>query len=251
MSRIISVANQKGGVGKTTTAVTLSHGLALRGQKVLLIDCDAQGHVGVHLGIESEKSLYDLLSDPKTNKTKPQECAVKARENLDLILSNSDLATMELSLTQVMGREKVLKNKMKPVDGLYDFIILDTAPSLSVINTNAIFYANELIIPISMEFLALHGVSTILDFLDDFKEFLDHEPKLSLVVPTFYDRRNKKSDEVLESLKNYFGDKLSEPIRFNTKISEAPAAQQSVFEYSNKSRGAEDYHKLCERVLAI
>jgi chromosome partitioning protein len=248
IAKKISVAMHKGGTGKTTTCISLGHGLALKGKKVLVVDCDPQGNAGTWLGIKNQITLYHLLNDESSLK----DCIVNARENLDIIISNKTLSVAEQQLVGKMGREKVLKRKLAGIENEYDFVLLDLAPSWRLLNQNALIYSDGVFIPISMEYFALLGARQIVDELSMIREYLDHELNVSLVIPTFFDIRNKKSKEVIEGLTDYFGkEKVADPIRVNCSLSEAPSYNQTIFEYSPKSHGALDYQKLTERVLKI
>ncbi|MEL6180428.1 MAG: ParA family protein [Myxococcota bacterium] len=243
--RRIAILNQKGGTGKTTTTVNLAAGLAQSGQRTLIIDMDAQGHVGISLGVKAERSLFHLIvenADPRT-------CATPVRENLDVILANDTLASAEIFLARMNeGRERILRSRMETIDA-YDFIILDCGPSLSLLNMNALTYADNIIVPVSCDFLSLVGVKQILRTLKNVNHYLLHPVHIMGILPTFYDRRNKISNEAVNTLKSYFKDKVLPPIRINTRLKEAPSHKQSIFEYAPQSNGARDYRRLVEWVL--
>lgn len=242
--RIVAIVNRKGGTGKTTIAVNLGHGLALAGFKVLIVDVDPQGNVGICFGMTSKRTLYHLLIDHVSLK----ECIVEARENLNLILSDETLSRAEQLIFVAPNRERVLKESMNGIEG-YDFILVDCAPSLSLLNQNALIYAKEVFIPISMEYLSLVGVKQVIRNLEMTRQYLNHTVELSLVIPTFYDLRNRKSKEVLENLKAFFKDRVAEPIRVDVNLSQAPSAGKTIFEYAPRSRGTEDYQRLVRRVI--
>lgn len=241
--RKIAILNQKGGTGKTTTTVNLGAGLVIKGRRVLLIDMDPQGNIGTWFNTSNSKNLYHLLIE----ETPPQSCIVEIRKNLCLLPSNKTAAQAELDLSSQPAREKVLKRKLKTLN-LYDYILLDCAPSLNLLNQNAIIFADEVFIPVSMEYLSLVGIKQILENLEMTRELMNHEIRLSLIIPTFYDVRNRKSHEVLESLKKHFKQKVADPIRSNVKLSEAVSYHQTIFEFSPNSYGAQDYQKLVRRV---
>jgi chromosome partitioning protein len=241
--RVIAVTNQKGGTGKTTTVVNLGFALARSGARTLLVDVDAQGNLGVSFGVAGERGLYHVLVDG----TDPNACAVHARPNLDLISSDETVASAELIMTGEPGRETLLRRRMRAVQA-YDFVLLDCPPSLSLLSQNALTYAEEVLVPISMDYLALIGVKQILNTIKMVNEVLEHPVFISGIVPTFYDVRNRISREVLSTLKGHFGERVLSPIRVNTKLREAPSHKQSIFEYDPHSYGAQDYQRLADEV---
>jgi len=236
--RKISIVNFKGGTGKTTTAVNLSYALSLKDYKVLIIDCDTQGTIANWFGvINPENTLYELLID----EVKLKDCIYQARNNLDIIASNKFLARIELILAKEKDIEKAFNKKLKALKG-YDFVFLDCPPSLNIININALEYANEVFLPVSMDYLALRGVKQVIDLLPS-------NIKLTKIIPTFYDQRTRKSKEILEDLKNFFKDKVTKPIRVNVRLSECSSFHKAIFEYDPKSRGAIDYKSLAEEII--
>ena len=241
--RVIAVTNQKGGTGKTTTVVNLGSALAQSGARTLLIDLDAQGNLGVSFGIESERGLYHIIVDGAD----PNACAMNVRPNLNLIPSNETAASAELIMTGEPGRETLLRRRMRGIQP-YDFILLDCPPSLSLLSQNALTYADEVLVPISMDYLALIGVKQILNTITMVNEVLEHPVFISGIVPTFYDVRNRISREVLMTLKEHFGEQVLTPIRVNTKLREAPSHKQSIFEYDPHSYGGQDYQRVADEV---
>ncbi|MDX1624074.1 MAG: ParA family protein [Gemmatimonadota bacterium] len=242
--RKISVVNHKGGTGKTTTAVHLGAGLAERGRRVLLVDLDPQGNVGQWFGLEEgETRMTDLLYGDRG----PGESAIEVRENLRVIASDWRLAEAEEELIVGEERERWLKNRLGELSGL-DFVIVDCAPSMSILTSSALEYADEVVIPISMEYLALIGVRQIIENILRMTSRNGGEPRIAAVVPTFYQKNLRKSGEILGVLREHFRDALTEPIRVNVRLSEAPSHQQTIFEYSPRSRGAEDYRRLVARI---
>ena len=241
----IAVLNQKGGTGKTTTAVTLSAGLVEAGYRVLVIDVDSQGHVAVSLGIQGKKTLYHLLVE----NLPLSECVVCARPNLDVLCGDETLASTEIFLArQNEGRDRALRRYLEH-EHRYDFIILDCGPSLSLLNMNALTFADHLIVPVSCDFLSLVGVKQLLRTLKNVNQVLLHPISILGILPTFYDMRNNISDESVKTLRGYFHDKVLPPIRVNTRLKEAPRHKKTIFEYAPESRGASDYKKLIRRVV--
>ena len=235
--RKIAIINFKGGTGKTTTAVNLSFALSLKSYKVLIVDLDTQGTVSNWFGLNPENTLYELL----TGRVELKDCIYQARNNLDIIASNKYLARLELMLAKEKDTEKVFDKKLKTLRG-YDFIFLDCPPSLNIINTNALEYADEVFLPVSMDYLALRGVKQVMDLLPG-------DIKLTKIIPTFYDQRTRKSKEILEDLKDFFKDKVTKPIRINVKLSECSSYHKTIFEYDPGSRGAVDFKNLAEEII--
>lgn len=246
--RRIAVFNHKGGTGKTTTAVNLAAGFAEAGKRVLLIDLDGQGNVGASLGIRGEKSLYHVL----VHGLPVADAVVPVRSNFDVITSNETLAAAELHLAQQPNRDRVLRDRFASSGALlaeYDLVILDCAPALSLMNQNALVFADSILIPVGCDYLSLVGVRQVLRTMKNVKRLLRHDVKLLGVLPTFYDQRNKISQEALAALKEHFGDRCFEPVRVNTKIKEAPSKKMTIFEHAPESHGAEDYLQLVARLL--
>jgi chromosome partitioning protein len=236
----IAILNQKGGTGKTTTAVNLAAGLADQGHRVLLVDVDAQGHVGVSLGVRGERSLYHIVVEGAD----PAACVVPINENLHVITSNETLASAEIFLARMdEGRDRILRARMASITQ-YDYVLLDCGPSLSLLNMNALTFADELLIPVSCDFLSLVGVRQILKTVRHVNELLLHPIRILGVLPTFYDQRNRISDESVKSMQSHFRDRVLPPIRVNTRLKEAPSHRQSIFDYAPYSRGAADYRRL-------
>jgi chromosome partitioning protein len=242
--RAIVVSNFKGGVGKTTTAVNLAHGLTRLGKRVLLVDADPQGNATKSLGVSGAVTLYEVLVQDR-NAT---DAICHARDGLDMIPGNRNLTAAEEWMTTRTRREDLLKKKLRDLVG-YDFVVLDTAPAGGLLNINAMNFAGELLIPVAMEYLALVGVKDIIDTVEIVNEELEHQLQLRYVVPTFFDVRNTRTSSIVDALRESFGDLVTDPIRINTKLSEAPSYQKTIFEYAPSSAGAVDYEFLTERVL--
>ena len=234
--RKIAIALSKGGVGKTTTAVSLSAGLATVGKRVLLVDADVQGQCATMLGLEPKNGLAELLmEDPD-----PTEVLTEARPDLWLLAGGFSLSKAK----QMMARENyrsdlILSKVMKPYEGHFDYVIVDTAPSFDNLTVNVLCYIDEIICPVNMEALALDGLGT---FLENIKPIQEEEGiTLRYILPTFLDGRVKKTEEVLDQLYMHFPDKLCRPIHYSVKLSEAPAWGKTIYEYSPKDRAAVDY----------
>lgn len=240
--RRIAVVNHKGGTGKTTTAVHLAAGLAGEGHRVLLVELDPQGNVGAWFGLDPDEAhMAELLAGA----TGTQDARVAVRDNLDVIASDWRLAETEERLIWGQERERGLANRLAEIDG-YDFVILDCAPSMSMLTTSALAYAEEVVIPISMEYLALVGVRQIVENILRMSSWNGRTIRIAAVVPTFYRQNLRKSSEILGVLRKHFADAVTDPIRDNVRLSEAPSHQQTIFEYAPRSYGARDYRKLVE-----
>ncbi|QDG54968.1 ParA family protein [Persicimonas caeni] len=237
----IAVLNQKGGTGKTTTTVNVGAGLAEAGYRVLIIDVDSQGHVGVSLGVGGKKTLYHVLVEEASL----DECIVSARPNLDILPADDTLASAEIFLARLDdGRDKLLRKRLLDQQQDYDFVLLDCGPSLSLLNMNALTFAEHLIVPVACDFLSLVGVKQVMKTLKNINRVLMHPISILGILPTFYDMRNNISDEAVKTLKGHFHDKVLPPVRVNTRLKEAPSEEQTIFEYAPESRGATDYRRL-------
>lgn len=247
MNRIIGVLNHKGGTGKTTTVVNLAVGLAMRGSRVLCIDIDAQGSIAAYFGLKYNYSLADLLLD----EADLNACITPIRQNLDLIAGDASLLEAEGSLWRLGDRQaarQVFPAKLSGLNGDYDYIFIDYAPSTSLLSESSLFYTRELIVPVAMNYLALVGTRQVIQTLKTIGRIAGHQLQLGLVVPTFYYSRFRKDREIMATLHHYFGEKVSDPIRANVRLSEAPSHKMSIYEYAPRSPGAVDYAHLVERV---
>lgn len=245
--RKIACQNLKGGTGKTTTVISLASCLAGKGKKVLVLDVDVQGNIKVSFGIDHKLTMYDLL----INDAFVDDCIVKARENIDCIISNNTLAACELQLSAMPRREEILKIRMRHIDqtARYDFVLIDCSPSLSLLNQNALLYADEIIIPISMDYLAMLGATQVIDNLAMIKKYYEKQLIITGVIPTFFEKRTNMSQEVMEALQDTYKEKVFPAVRLDTKIKQASSANQTIFEVDKQSRGAEDYNQICEVLL--
>ena len=250
MSKVIAIANQKGGVGKTTTAVNLAAGLASMGKKILIIDVDPQGNTTSGLGIDKrrcEKTVYDCLIDGE-----PMENVVVATayDNLSVCPSNIDLSGAEIDLISVMGRENQLKNAIKPIRDDYDYIFIDTPPSLGLITINTLTAADSVLIPIQCEFYALEGVSQLTNTIRRVKEALNPNIDIEGILLTMYDSRTNLSIQVVDEVKKFFPNKVYKTIiPRNVRLSEAPGFGQPIFQYDKGSKGAEGYLSLARELM--
>lgn len=243
--RKIAVALAKGGVGKTTSAVCLAAGLALNHQRVLLVDVDTQGQAAHSLGIQETVGLGELV----LNEASIEQAILSARPNLWLLAGGRSLAGLKMLINKKeFGGEQTLSEALDPLEGNYDFVVFDTAPGWDTLTVNVLFYAEEVLSPVSLEVLTLQG---LMDFARNLNAIQKYHSGLSLkyVLPTFYDRRVRKSEEILNQLQTYFGTQLCSPIRYNVRLSEAPGYGQTIYEYAPHSPGSEDYTKLTERIL--
>lgn len=250
MGRIISIINQKGGVGKTTTAVNLAAYLAEAGRRTLLIDTDAQGNATSGLSMDSSRfvhTLYDVLID-----SVPAENAVYRTEvkRLSLLPASIDLAGAEIEMVDMDERETILRRCLAPLRDAYDFILIDCPPSLGLMTVNALTCADGVIIPIQAEFFALEGLSQLVKTVNTVKKRLHPELELLGILLTMYDGRTNLAVQVSEEVKKYFGKKVFKTfIPRAVKLSEAPSFGEPIAVYAPKSKGAAAYRSLCQEVL--
>lgn len=250
MGRIIAIANQKGGVGKTTTAINLSASLASLGKKVLAIDMDPQGNMSSGLGVdknEVEKTVYDLI----IGNIGIEECIYEeVIENLDVLPSNIDLSAAEIELIGVDNKEYILRDEVNKVKEKYDFIIIDCPPALSMLTINAMTTSDSLLVPIQCEYYALEGLSQLIHTIELVQERLNPELEIEGVVFTMYDARTNLSLQVVENVKDNLNQNIYKTIiPRNVRLAEAPSYGMPINLYDPKSKGTESYLLLAEEVI--
>ena len=251
MGKIVSVANQKGGVGKTTTTVNLSTILAKRGKKVLLIDTDPQGNATSGLGIEKESDLstYDLLITDVAAEDIIQETGIK---NLYISPSNMNLAGAEVQLVSMMSREQRMKEKLDSIKDRFDFILIDCPPSLGLITLNAFTASDSVLIPVQCEYYALEGLGQLLNTVELVKKHLNKNLYVEGALLTMYDIRTNLANQVVKEVKRFFQNKVYRTvIPRNVKVSEAPSYGMPITIYDPKSKGARSYEKFTKEFLKI
>ncbi len=249
MGKIIAIANQKGGVGKTTTTVNVSACLALADKKVLLIDADPQGNAtsGVGGNKGAEKSTYDLIINNEDIENVVQKCSVK---NLDVCPANIDLAGAEVELVSQISRETKLRETLNKIRGDYDYILIDCPPSLGLVTLNALTAADSVLVPIQCEYYALEGLGQLMSTIDLVQKHLNKKLDIEGVVLTMYDARTNLSRQVIDEVKKYFKNKVYKTIiPRNVKLSEAPSFGLPIALYDKRSEGARAYEALANEII--
>jgi chromosome partitioning protein len=260
--RAIAIMNQKGGVGKTTTAVNLSAALAESGQRVCLVDLDPQAHASLHLGVvlrDGEPSVYDVLTGDKLL----ADVRRTIGERLSLVPAHLDLAAAEVELAGEVGREVILRDKLAQESAEFDYLIVDCPPSLGVLTINALTMVREVLLPLQPHFLALHGLSKLVRTIEVVSKRLNRQLRLSGVLLCMYDANTRLAAEVSTDITAYFSRErtpdciwadaitFTTRIRRNVRLAEAPSFGQSILEYAPTSNGTDDYRSLAAEVLAM
>jgi chromosome partitioning protein len=251
MARVISITNQKGGVGKTTTSINLAAALVKRGQRILLIDMDPQGNASVGCGVDMstvDSTIYDLLLLEAT----ASESVIKTDSGVDVITANGDLAGAQVELLNEIGRELRLKKALMPLQADYDYMFIDCPPALNVLTINALVASDSVLIPMQCEYFALEGLSALISTIRKIRESLN--PKLSIegLLRTLFDGRNTLANEVSKQLQTHFGDKVyATVIPRNVRLAEAPSYGEPAISYDPSSKGAKAYISLADELLNL
>jgi len=247
MSKVISISNHKGGVGKTTSAINIGAGLNKLGKKILLIDLDPQANLSQSLGIiEPDSNIYGALRGEY--KLQPIEVV----KGLDVIPSTLDLSGAEVEMSGEAGREYILRELIEPIRGSYDYILIDSPPSLGLLTLNSFVASDQIFIPLQAQFLALQGLTKLLEVIDKIKKRLNKELEVGGVFITQYDSRKVLNRDVVATIEAHFEDAVFKTkIRDNVALAEAPAQGLDIFRYNPKSPGAEDYLSICKEILKV
>ncbi|MDZ7714997.1 MAG: ParA family protein [Balneolaceae bacterium] len=245
--KTIAFTNQKGGVGKTTSTINVGAGLCLQGKKVLLVDLDPQANLTYSLRMNSQRldtTIYDVLK----GRTDPSE-AIISHNGFDILPSSIDLSGAEMEFANEPARETLLKNSLGKVADGYDYILVDCPPNLGLLTLNAFTAVNEVFIVLQSEYLALHGLSKLMDVIKVVKERLNPNIEISGIICTLFDGRKNLNKEVVDHIQDYFGDKVFNTlIRDNVALAEAPSHHKTIFEYDPESHGAKDYMSLAKEI---
>jgi chromosome partitioning protein len=247
MSKVITISNHKGGVGKTTSAINIGAGLNKLGKKVLLIDLDPQANLSQSLGIiEPERTIYGALRGEYELK------AIEILKGLEVIPSTLDLSGAEIEMSSEAGREYILRELIEPIKSFYDYILIDSPPSLGLLTLNSFVASDQVFIPLQAQYLALQGLSKLLEVIDKIKKRLNRDLKIGGVIITQYDNRKVLNRDVVLTIETHFKNEVFKTkIRDNIALAEAPAQGVDIFRYNPKSHGGEDYLALCKEILKI
>ena len=251
MARVIAIINQKGGVGKSTTAVNLGAYLALAGKRVLLLDIDPQGNASSGVGVDKgkvRKCMYSVLIEGEKIERIIEPTAI---EGFEVAPASIDLAGAEIELVSTINREFRLKKALEPIGDRYDYVLIDAPPSLGLLTVNGLTASNSVLVPIQCEYYALEGLSQLLRTIELVREHLNPGLQIEGVLMTMYDARTNLSQQVVEEVRGVFGDKVYQAvIPRNVRLSEAPSFGLPIIKYDAKSKGAEAYRRLAEEVMA-
>ena len=244
--RKICISLSKGGVGKSTSAVSIAHALAMSGRRVLLVDTDDQGQDGFLLGVETTRGLPEVIADGEN----PVEVATKARPNLFLLSGGKRLSAVKRDIGRKdFGAERTLSDALKPVEKCFDYILLDTAPTWDALTINALFFCNEVVMPVSPEVLSVHGLTEFSKRLDEVEQF-NRGLIGRYLLPTFFDRRVKKTGEIMSLLQEHYGPIMLPAVRYCSRVSEATGFGKTIFEHAPNSTASQDYKLITERIIA-
>jgi chromosome partitioning protein len=252
MAKIISITNQKGGVGKTTTSINLAASMVKRGKRILLIDMDPQGNASVGCGVDlattSVTTIYDLL----LLETTAAEAFIKTDIGIDVICANGDLAGAQVELLNEIGRELRLQKALSPIRDDYDYIFIDCPPALNVLTINALVASDSVMIPMQCEYFALEGLSALISTVRKIRETLNPQLTIEGLLRTMFDGRNGLSNEVSRQLQTHFGEKVyTTIIPRNVRLAEAPSYGEPVVDYDPSSKGARAYMALADEILSL